>query len=61
MHTIIRDRKTSKADFTFYADRLIRLVMEHALGFLPFDEKVCNVSLARKRGMSDVEEKENRG
>lgn len=39
MHTIIRDRKTSKADFQFYADRLIRLVMEHALGYLPFEEK----------------------
>ena len=25
MHTIIRDRSTSKADFVFYADRLLRL------------------------------------
>ena len=26
MHTLIRDRATSKADFVFYADRLLRLV-----------------------------------
>ena len=26
MHTIIRDASTSKADFVFYADRLLRLV-----------------------------------
>ena len=26
MHTLIRDRTTSKADFVFYADRLLRLV-----------------------------------
>jgi uridine kinase len=25
MHTLIRDRETSKADFVFYADRLLRL------------------------------------
>lgn len=27
MHTLIRDRTTSKADFVFYADRLLRLVL----------------------------------
>lgn len=26
MHTIIRDKTTSKGDFIFFADRLIRLV-----------------------------------
>ncbi|EIE19251.1 putative uracil phosphoribosyl transferase [Coccomyxa subellipsoidea C-169] len=39
MHTLIRDRTTSKADFVFYADRLLRLVVEHGLGHLPFTEK----------------------
>lgn len=29
MHTIIRDRNTSKNDFVFYADRLNRLVSAH--------------------------------
>jgi len=42
MHTIIRDRHTHKHDFVFYADRLIRLVVEAGLGLLPFSEKtVC--------------------
>lgn len=39
MHTLIRDAKTNKHDFVFYADRLIRLVVEHGLGHLPFTEK----------------------
>ncbi|KAK9271762.1 hypothetical protein L1049_002125 [Liquidambar formosana] len=39
MHTLIRDVKTTKHDFIFYADRLIRLVVEHGLGHLPFTEK----------------------
>ncbi|KAL6770595.1 hypothetical protein ACKKBF_B31885 [Auxenochlorella protothecoides x Auxenochlorella symbiontica] len=38
MHTIIRDARTSKADFVFYADRLLRLVVEAGLGHLPFQE-----------------------
>ncbi|TKW29889.1 hypothetical protein SEVIR_3G424700v4 [Setaria viridis] len=39
MHTIIRDAATATHDFIFYADRLIRLVVEHGLGHLPFQEK----------------------
>ncbi|KAG0446952.1 hypothetical protein HPP92_028592 [Vanilla planifolia] len=39
MHTIIRDAQTSKHDFIFYSDRLIRLVVEQGLGHLPFKEK----------------------
>ncbi|KAI4348301.1 hypothetical protein L6164_009037 [Bauhinia variegata] len=39
MHTLIRDRNISKHDFVFYSDRLIRLVVEHGLGHLPFTEK----------------------
>ncbi|XP_057533501.1 uridine kinase-like protein 3 isoform X1 [Amaranthus tricolor] len=39
MHTLIRDTETTKHDFVFYADRLIRLVVEHGLGHLPFTEK----------------------
>ena len=39
MHTIIRDKNTTTADFVFYADRLLRLVVEHGLGHLPFSEK----------------------
>ena len=36
MHTIIRSAACNRSDFVFYADRLIRLVVEHALGHLPF-------------------------
>ncbi|KAE9590260.1 hypothetical protein Lal_00028076 [Lupinus albus] len=39
MHTLIRDVRTTKHDFVFYSDRLIRLVVEHGLGHLPFTEK----------------------
>ncbi|WVY94447.1 hypothetical protein V8G54_033535 [Vigna mungo] len=39
MHTLIRDAQTTKHDFIFYSDRLIRLVVEHGLGHLPFTEK----------------------
>ncbi|WOG96414.1 hypothetical protein DCAR_0415749 [Daucus carota subsp. sativus] len=39
MHTLVRDVRTTNHDFVFYADRLIRLVVEHGLGHLPFTEK----------------------
>ncbi|XP_073098609.1 uridine/cytidine kinase UKL1, chloroplastic isoform X2 [Elaeis guineensis] len=39
MHTLIRDREITTPDFVFYSDRLIRLVVEHGLGHLPFTEK----------------------
>ncbi|EEA05676.1 phosphoribulokinase / uridine kinase family protein [Cryptosporidium muris RN66] len=37
MHTIIRNKNTSGIDFVFWADRLIRIVVENALGHLPFE------------------------
>ena len=40
MHTIIRDRRVNRSDFVFYSDRIIRLVVEHGLGHLPFSEQV---------------------
>ncbi|CAL8103966.1 unnamed protein product [Orchesella dallaii] len=36
LQTIIRDKNTSRSDFKFYADRLIRLVIEDSLNLLPF-------------------------
>jgi len=39
LSTIIRNKETSRADFIFYADRLLRLVIEEGLGFLPFGEE----------------------
>uniref|UniRef100_A0A672I7S9 Uridine-cytidine kinase n=1 Tax=Salarias fasciatus TaxID=181472 RepID=A0A672I7S9_SALFA len=35
MHTIIRNRETSRDEFIFYSNRLMRLLVEHALSFLP--------------------------
>jgi uracil phosphoribosyltransferase len=39
LHTIIRNKETSRADFIFYSNRLLRLVIEEGLGFLPFAEQ----------------------
>ncbi|XP_068928743.1 uridine-cytidine kinase-like 1 isoform X2 [Petaurus breviceps papuanus] len=41
MHTIIRDKETSRDEFIFYSKRLMRLLIEHALSFLPFQS--CTV------------------
>ncbi|KAL5963304.1 hypothetical protein TSMEX_008969 [Taenia solium] len=38
MQTVLRDRTTTRNDFVFYANRLIRLVMEEGLNQLPFEE-----------------------
>ncbi|KAJ0026546.1 hypothetical protein NQD34_017546 [Periophthalmus magnuspinnatus] len=45
MHTIIRNRETSRDEFIFYSKRLMRLLIEHALSFLPL--KITGVSILR--------------
>jgi uracil phosphoribosyltransferase len=35
LYTIIRDKETSRADFLFYSDRIIRLLVEEGLNHLP--------------------------
>ncbi|KAG5455810.1 MAG: uracil phosphoribosyltransferase-domain-containing protein [Olpidium bornovanus] len=37
--TIIRDRTTSRSDFIFYSDRIIRLLVEEGLNHLPVVDK----------------------
>lgn len=37
LQTVIRDKGTSRGDFKFYADRLIRLVVEEGLNLLPIE------------------------
>ncbi|KAG1172169.1 hypothetical protein G6F35_016937 [Rhizopus arrhizus] len=37
--TIIRDKDTPRADFIFYADRIIRLLVEEGLNHLPVIDK----------------------
>ncbi|XP_043566344.1 uridine-cytidine kinase-like 1 isoform X3 [Chiloscyllium plagiosum] len=36
MHTLIRNKDTSRDEFIFYSKRLMRLLIEHTLSFLPF-------------------------
>lgn len=38
IHTIIRNKDTSRDEFIFYTNRLIRLLIEHALSLLPFED-----------------------
>ncbi|CAB3982369.1 uracil phosphoribosyltransferase homolog [Paramuricea clavata] len=38
LQTVLRDPKTGRGDFVFYADRLIRLVVEEGLNQLPYEE-----------------------
>ncbi|SCV70802.1 BQ2448_3564 [Microbotryum intermedium] len=57
--TIIRDTKTTRGDFIFYSDRIIRLLVEEGLNHLPvvdkrlnyegvgFEGKICGISIMR--------------
>lgn len=40
LQTVIRDKNTSRSDFIFCADRLIRLVVEEGLNQLPYNSDV---------------------
>ncbi|KAG2114617.1 PRTase-like protein [Suillus discolor] len=40
LYTIIRDRTTSRGDFLFYSDRIIRLLVEESLNHLPVVPKI---------------------
>ena len=40
LYTIIRDKNTSRGDFIFYSDRIIRLLVEEGLNHLPVVPKV---------------------
>ncbi|XP_074646930.1 uracil phosphoribosyltransferase homolog [Tubulanus polymorphus] len=42
LHTVLRDRSTSRGDFIFFADRLIRLIVEEGLNQLPYSK--CSVT-----------------
>lgn len=39
LHTFIRNQETSRDEFIFYSNRLIRLVIEYALGLMPFKQQ----------------------
>lgn len=38
LQTVLRDKETTRGDFKFYADRLIRLVVEEGLNQLPIEK-----------------------
>lgn len=38
LHTFIRDRKTPRDEFNFYSDRLMRILIENAMNFMPFKD-----------------------
>lgn len=42
MHTIIRNKNTDRDEFVFYSQRLMRLLIEYALGFLPFQNSTVH-------------------
>jgi uridine kinase len=37
MHTVIRNKETTRDEFIFYSNRLMRLLIEYALSLLPFE------------------------
>lgn len=47
LYTIIRDRKTSRGDFLFYSDRVIRLLVEEGLNHLPVVPKTVETPTVR--------------
>ncbi|ESO07615.1 hypothetical protein HELRODRAFT_75946 [Helobdella robusta] len=40
LQTVIRDRNSTRSDFIFHADRLIRLIVEESLNQLPYNRHV---------------------
>lgn len=48
IHTIIRNDKTSRDEFIFYAERLMCLLIEHALNFVPYVKKEVITSNGNK-------------
>lgn len=43
--TILRDQRTERGDFIFYADRLSALIVEKALELIPYTPKTVRTSL----------------
>lgn len=47
LYTIIRDKTTSRGDFLFYSDRVIRLLVEEGLNHLPVIPKTVETPTVR--------------
>lgn len=48
LQTVIRDKNTSRSDFVFYAERLIRLVVEEGLNQLSFTSYIVTTPTGEK-------------
>ncbi|WP_165191599.1 uracil phosphoribosyltransferase [Caulobacter soli] len=47
LHTVVRDRTASRAAFVHYSGRIIRLLLENALGLLPLEPKTVETPVGR--------------
>ena len=47
LYTIIRDKETSRGDFLFYSDRIIRLLVEEGLNHLPVVDRTVETPTVR--------------
>lgn len=50
LYTIIRDKDTSRGDFLFYSDRIIRLLVEEGLNHLPVVKRTVTTPTVSTRG-----------
>ncbi|MCP9266077.1 Uridine-cytidine kinase-like 1 [Dirofilaria immitis] len=48
LHTFIRDRKTPRDEFNFYSDRLMRILIENAMNFMPFADATVTTPTMEK-------------
>lgn len=48
LYTVIRDSRTSRGEFVFYADRVIRLLLEHALNHIPLTPRTVLTRMGAK-------------
>jgi len=42
LHTFIRDRETKRDEFIFYSERLMRILIENAMNFVPYEDVEVN-------------------
>ncbi|KAG6861496.1 hypothetical protein C0995_015923 [Termitomyces sp. Mi166 len=54
LYTIIRDKNTSRGDFLFYSDRIIRLLVEEGLNHLPVVKRTVETPTAMEAGLREV-------
>uniref|UniRef100_A0A8R1TTV8 Uridine kinase n=1 Tax=Onchocerca volvulus TaxID=6282 RepID=A0A8R1TTV8_ONCVO len=48
LHTFIRDRRTPRDEFNFYSDRLMRILIENAMNFMPFADATVTTFVGKR-------------